>query len=388
MIANANDTIPLQKSKITEQGYLVADGIIARTGIQEYYGYEFGLDGLKPNDIIRLYRPPSEVFAPDSLASFENAPITIGHPDVNVTVDNWKEIAKGELTNVRKQNDSHVCGKLTVKDGTAISAIQNGKKQLSNGYSFTLDMTPGVINGQAYDGIQRNIRGNHLALVDRARCGSACSIIDNNPEPITKGEPNMADITLRKMVVDGIPVEVSDAAAAVIEKLQKALDGKDADLVELTKSVETLTNDHSAKIAAKDAEIAELKKSVMTPHARDAMVAEWASLIGTAKKLKPEIEVVGKDCETVRREVVDFVMAQDNSMASVAKSIVKDGTPSGDLLKIVFDAIAPLIEETEIKANDGEHFAAQQPKPSIVGRDKFLKTSQDAWQQPGVKQHG
>ena len=180
---NARDFMSIASRTSTEEGFLIAPSSLARTGVQEYRAYELGLDadGIDPMRVIRLHRPAEEVFDQASMASFENKPITIEHPPVAVTADNWRDFAAGEVRDVGRFGDL-LTGTLLVKSKDAIEAIQAGKVQLSNGYTFELDMTSGITaDGQAYDGIQRKIRGNHVALVDSARCGSACRLGDAMP---------------------------------------------------------------------------------------------------------------------------------------------------------------------------------------------------------------
>lgn len=177
---NVCDRIGLTARTVTEEGYLIVPSTLARTGVQEYRAFELGLDadGMDPMKVIRLHRPADEVFNPASMASFENKPVTLGHPDKPVTSDNWAELAKGDVRDVRRAGDL-MTGKITVKSRSAIDAIEAGTVELSNGYTFKIDMVPGTApDGQAYDGIQRNIRGNHVALVDSARCGSVCRLGD------------------------------------------------------------------------------------------------------------------------------------------------------------------------------------------------------------------
>jgi hypothetical protein len=177
---NVCDRIGLSTRTVTEEGYLIVPSTLARTGVQEYRAYELGLDadGMDPMRVLRLHRPADEVFNPASMASFENKPVTLGHPDKPVTSDNWAELAKGDVREVRRAGDL-MTGKITVKSRSAIDAIEAGTVELSNGYTFKLDMTPGTApDGKAYDGIQRNIRGNHVALVESARCGSVCRLGD------------------------------------------------------------------------------------------------------------------------------------------------------------------------------------------------------------------
>ncbi len=177
---NVCDRIGLTTRTVSEEGYLIVPSNLARTGVQEYRAFELGLDadGIDPMKVIRLHRPAEEVFNPASMASFENKPVTLGHPDKPVTSDNWAELAKGDVRDVRRAGDL-MTGKITVKSRSAIDAIEAGTVELSNGYTFKIDMTPGTApDGQAYDGIQRNIRGNHVALVESARCGSVCRLGD------------------------------------------------------------------------------------------------------------------------------------------------------------------------------------------------------------------
>lgn len=177
------DRIGLSVRAVTEEGYLESLSNIARTGVQEYRAYELGLDadGIDPMKVIRLHRPAEEVFDPESMASFEGKPVTLGHPDEPVTSENWSGLAMGEVIKIRRAGDM-LAGKVIIKARSAIDAVEAGTVELSNGYSFKLDMTAGrTSEGEEYDGIQREIRGNHVALVEAARCGSACRLGDALP---------------------------------------------------------------------------------------------------------------------------------------------------------------------------------------------------------------
>lgn len=80
---------------------------------------------------------------------------------------------------------------LCVHDADAIRRIESEElKELSLAYQYDLDMTPGQWQGQEYDGVMRNLRGNHLALVDVGRAGPTVVVRDNAPKPQTT-EPQM-----------------------------------------------------------------------------------------------------------------------------------------------------------------------------------------------------
>lgn len=322
----ASDRVALTSRTVTDEGYLVAPGTLARTGVQEYRAFELGLKDGDPMRVLRLYRPYTEVFAAKSIASFEGAPITIDHPENGVTRDNWSQLAKGDVRNVARAGDL-LAATLTIKSRDAIEALESGKREISNGYTFTLDLTPGVTpSGEPYDGVQRNIKGNHVALVDAARCGSACRVADTTLPTHQQGTRTMTEV-LRKVVVDGIPVEVSETAAAAIDKLTKARDEAEAKLKAapaqavldaLNQEVKTLKDANTAK----DKEIEALKKDVVTPAARDAMVSEWARLIEDGKRLMPNLTTDGKTCHAIRKEVLSSI--QDAALTAAAAAVIGD----------------------------------------------------------------
>lgn len=388
----ARDFMSLTSRKITDEGYLVAPGNMARTGVQEYRAYELGLDadGMDPMKVIRLHRPPEEVFDATSMASFEGKPITIEHPPVAVTSDNWSELAKGDVRDVGRSGDL-MTGTLVIRSKDAIEAVQDGKAQLSNGYTFELDMTPGTTaDGRTYDGVQRNIRGNHVALVDAARCGSACRIADSQPNPEGKTMPDAK----RKVTVDGIPLEVEDTAAGVIDTLVKQRDeARDALTPLKTKAAEA--DGLKAALDKANSDIEALKKDVVTPEARDAMVADWAKLIGDAKRLVPELTTDGKTCLAIRREAIGALVAKDATAKSVADAVLAGkalDAAEPDHVRATFNALSAAVktEATDAKTRATDAAVADaltgagkaaDAKSELTGREKFLARQSQAWQQ-------
>jgi uncharacterized protein len=398
----ANDKLTITDQSIATDGSLLKTGVISRTGIQTYYGYEFNLPGFNATDTIKLYRPPDEILNPASVLSFEEVPVTIGHPEGNVVHSaNKDKVTKGKVSNVKVTGDT-VVANILVTDSEAVKLIQQGKKELSCGYAFELDMTPGFTpGGEAYHGVQRNIRGNHVAIVDQARCGSTCRIVDSEPRQPIGG--HMAGETLRKMVVDGIPVEVSDQAAAVIEKLQKQIGDSVTTIEDLKKQIggsvtvkvgdvsRTITGDQLvAEMQAKDAEIAALKANSITPEKLDLLVKSRTEVIGDAKRLIPEIAVDGKDCEAIRREVIGKFASDSKPVSAVLKGQTHL-TADADTIKTAFAVLVASNPGSTLPANnDGSLFVqkvgdSSDDKPT--GRQAWLDRTKNAWdsQQSGGK---
>ena len=79
------------KSK-TPEGYLICrDAILARTGAQEYYASELYPNWGDEDRKISVMRKPEQVFSEQTLASFENKPITVEHPSEDVNSGNIKD---------------------------------------------------------------------------------------------------------------------------------------------------------------------------------------------------------------------------------------------------------------------------------------------------------
>lgn len=157
----------------TPEGYLICtDSVLSRTGCQIYRRDEIFHDGDQTE--IQIERKAEEVFSPATLASFENKPICIEHPEEDVNAENYKQYAVGYVRDIKRGKagiQEVMTGTLVITDPEAISAVENHElEELSCGYDCDIvDET----NPQ-----QRNIRGNHIALCKAGRAGIA-RIIDS-----------------------------------------------------------------------------------------------------------------------------------------------------------------------------------------------------------------
>ena len=169
----------------TPEGFLVClDVPIARTGTQEYLGYELGIED-HSNEVFVVNRTEDEVFSPATIASFEGKCVTEDHPPDSVTPENVTAYNCGHAQHIRRgtgeQNDL-LLADLFITDPRLIEAIRNGLREVSCGY----DCEYSEENGQIF---QRRIRGNHVAVVPSGRAGHRVAIQDSQPEPEkTKGE--------------------------------------------------------------------------------------------------------------------------------------------------------------------------------------------------------
>lgn len=279
----------ITRREILDNGYLKVPGKVARTGVQYYLASELGLKDRAPNEIVGVYRPPEEVFSADSLASYDNADATNDHPADMVSADSFKMVAVGHAITPGRQEGDFVVVDLLIKDKAAIKAIEDGKVELSAGYTAEYIPQKGVTDsGEEYEFIQRNIRINHIALVDRARAGREARLYDSQPKP---KEAEMKVITLD----NGATVEVADNATAQL--IQSTLDGLRKQANDAQKMMQKFKDEaeaEKAKAEKLDEDLEEEKKK-----SSDAAIAE--RLKSVIDSMDVARKIAGKDftCDSV-----------------------------------------------------------------------------------------
>lgn len=348
------DALTFDAPRRTRDGFLAVRAKAARAGTYQYLGSEVDPSGTRFNaaDTVTVYRPSDEVFDRASIASFIGKPVTNDHPTVAVTADNWKSHSRGAVMGAVRDGE-YLAFDLTIMDGEAIKAIDGGKRELSNGYACDLSFEDGVApDGTRYQAVQRNIRGNHVALVDKGRAGSECAIRDNeirfatcdaNPAVLDGLTPEKP---MKTITLDGLPVNLGDEAAveAAIAKLTATADKAKADLADAQTSVSTLTGEKAALVQKlADAEAA------LTPAAIEKRVADRAKLIGDAKRILPTIAADALDEAGIRRAVVSGKLgdaAKDMDDAAIAGAFVAlmsgmdDAAPAANVVNLKPAAMA------------------------------------------------
>lgn len=164
-------------------GHLVVDStIITKASVNPYYGSEIPNHeelGLIPDKVYNLLRDPQEL--KKALPTFGGLQLLIKHIPVD-SDEPQKEYTIGSVGTDLSMDGDDVKSSLRIWDKEAINLIESEKlRELSSGYAYTPDMTAGVFNGEPYDGIMRDIHGNHVALVERGRIGRDAIIADSLP---------------------------------------------------------------------------------------------------------------------------------------------------------------------------------------------------------------
>lgn len=217
------------KSETTDEGYLRVWCKAARVGTQLYTRG----DGAQ----VREYRPEEEVAKPESLASFGMKAVTMGHPPVLLDSGNTKVHQIGHAGSQVRFNDGFVEVALLITDKSAIDRIQRGDAQeVSAGYRVDFDPTPGVTpQGESYDGVQRNIRVNHIAVVPKGRAGRDVRLIldscdRNDAIAWTETPSNSPVISMARITLDGLDLELPAETAGAVQSFVKEAERAKVDL--------------------------------------------------------------------------------------------------------------------------------------------------------------
>lgn len=374
----------------TPEGFLKGRAIVTNVGVFKYTN----ADGTVVNEL----RPPEEVFHQDSIASLCMLPITNNHPMELVDSENIKKYQIGHLGDGVCRDAYHLSAPVVITDADAVSQSENGKIALSCGYTVDVEPKSGVWMGVAYDAIQRNIRYNHLALVDRARAGDAAKlkmdsahavcldVFDMKPE---NEKSNMED-PMKKVKIDGVEYE---AEAKVIETLTKA----DSRIDEMTKQSEKDKADHATALQALQGKLdsavencEKLKKDVADLQAKeptsinDAVNAKLA-LLDSARSVGVEVKADMSD-EDIRKAVI---------VKAFPKAVEKMDKADPAYIAARFDAALELLATEDKNRADNRQQAADLVNGTEViwdtaevnsddARAKMIKNMQEAHKIPVV----
>jgi hypothetical protein len=202
----------------TPEGYLVCANVkIGRVGWMDYMGQELPSGCNEPlGGKCQVYRSREELFSPETIASFENMPVTNTHPTSNLDINTATMAKRGHVQNVRPEGDFLVAD-LFIDDAGLISEILNNlKREVSCGYDC-LWPPYGNKNDGRYE--QKEIRGNHVAIVQSGRAGPRVAIQDSKKE---QGGNRMAkSITHSLLAAIGLKQWAMDAEP---EEVEKAMD--------------------------------------------------------------------------------------------------------------------------------------------------------------------
>lgn len=343
---------------LTPEGYLRVTAFATRTGV---FPYTQG-DG----SVVKELRIESEVFDEKSFKTLNDKPVTWHHPEEMVNANNWATYARGYTHNDAQKENNFLKITLTVSDQSLVKAIQNNElREVSCGYQCDFDPTPGFAEGQAYDGIQRNIIYNHLAVVPAGRAGPEVRLkldaaeleYSEEKKDVKKdvGKNNRVgkgDLQVTKVPFNfkgfSLDVEASQIQTLTnqIKKDEMSMSDLEAAVVELKAKVESLlgekaVSDEEAKKVAAELEAA---KDSMTEEKVDALINSRIAFKEKAKLIVDnKVKFDGKSEKEIMLECLKSRMP----------SLKLDGK-SDDFIKGAFDSL--VVQAPQQKNNEAHKF--------------------------------
>ena len=306
---------------------------ISKAVVNPYYGREIpgwqhlGLDGDK---VYRLYRDPDELAK--GASTFNNLPILNKH--IPVTVDApQKDNVVGSIGSDVVFDAPYLQASLCIWDAAAIAGVESEKQcELSCGYRYDPDMTPGTTSdGEAYDGVMRNIRGNHLALVEVGRAGPDVVVADSSPFHKPKETPAMKMTKLGKALalsLQGLSPKIAQDSAlpALVGEAEKKTFKKAAVL----KGLLAMDSDIDAEKADEiiDAVLGVEESPEPVELEREIVEDEHDVMAFLAGKLSPE------DLEAVKGMM--GAKAEDEAPAMKPEAVEEKVTAAMDSMRVEF----------------------------------------------------
>lgn len=379
------DVSTIRGYDVTDEGYLKVRARIARTGIQSYKDANGG---------IRLeYRPESEVASNEALDSFREKCVTKEHPPVLLDASNTKDYAIGFTSADVSYSDGFIESTVTVTDKETIDEIMRGQiREVSCGYKVDYIDEPGVTpDGQHYDGYQKNIRGNHVAIVKRARGGPQVRLmLDSADAAVTElFNSQIGEIMSANIVFDGVSFEADSALAGAITAERE--DAK-ASYADMKRKYDEMASKASKMQEEMDAMQKEMKGMCDAAEGRaDALAEEVASIkldlkaaeqVNIDSLVEQRIALIDK-ARTNLDSTFDFSgkTAREIMEASI-KAVRADADVSersDDYVQAMFDTLA---DRTDSASTVELRKAVASLATSSSAPSSYMEKIQNAWKNP------
>lgn len=322
---------------------------ITKAMVCPYFGHEIpGAEalGLELSKIYYLFRDPEEIRK--AADSFRGLPLLIKHNVVNA--DNpRKDLIVGTTGTDVEFNDPYLTVSLSIWDNAAIAGIETKQQtELSCGYRYTPDMTPGEYQGTHYDGVMRDIIGNHVALVDIGRAGSDVVVADSNPfikdwkmklkQNVITAKQNAREALKGVIALDADLTELD----AVLEKLAKDADYDDESDDELYED----DPDAPGKRRKKATENEPAKPEGVSKGAMDAAIA--LATANVAKQVRSDMEALYK----ARKDVVSLVgeVAMDSAEQVYKFALDNAKVDTAGVHPSAYGALVSILQSKQVQA--------------------------------------
>lgn len=354
---------------------------ISKANVNAYYGREIPRSeelGLEPNKLYRLWRHPDELRK--AAKTFNNIPVLSKHiPDFPTDPPN--EFRVGVTHSNAEFDGTYLTVGMSIWDNSAIAGIESGEqRELSASYKYVADMTPGVTpDGEPYDGVMRDIFGNHEALVPDGRAGPDVLVADSLPPELNhmrKHKVAAIRATLKPLLAQDVDLEAEvrkallalDEAEKEDEKENKPADDEDDDEKDKKKTAddEDDEEDKDKKKTAEDEDDEEDDKVSKT--AMDSAIRLAAD--SATKKAAENFRKI-REAEQVVRPLIGDVVAMDSAEDVYRTALEQSGVDIAD----VHPSAYPAMVKMAISQKENSRPVIAQDSASVSEFEKAFPTA-------------
>ena len=340
---------------IDSNGFMrVANCPLTKEQVAPYLGREipnFRSLGLEPDRIYQVYRPASELSKPSTINSVKGIPLLLDHAPVSPD-DLREDQLVGSLGDAAKWDGTYLRCNLNILAKKAQDHIKDhSMRELSLSYAYTPVIKAGSFKGKHYDIVMKDIKANHLALVEAGRAGSDVRVCDSLPMELKQMNENTNVLEVLNKLLDEVQKQNQSNAAAV---------GDSDPTEEDTSTEEAIFKDDDE--AAEDEEIAEDEDEDEAAVDSDEEVAEDDD----EEVAEDDDEEVAEDEDPDEKAEDEDELAEDEDdekYANILKGLGLD--PSEDMIAALKDLA------TKVQSNGG---SGASDSAKIVRRAKARRT--------------
>lgn len=425
------------KRQMDWNGFMeVRDNPISKAGVYPYLGSEIpGAE--EPDRIYSVYRPAEELARQETIDSFKLMPFIDEHEILGKSgTPAERKGMQGTLGEQIYFDAPYLRGNIKIHSSAAQSLIKAGKVELSPCYGCDWVKGDGTYEGQPYQYTQRNIMGNHLALVEEGRTGPDVAVQDHRtfsldssrllpmeftPEQLAQLKALIAEMMgtktgdedpVKPAAVDADPempkdedvivdpvAEVTPAQAGAAEEAVTAAEEAQAAIEEVAAAIEEVASAAEEVVAAADGKrkpaqdkLAKAKVKLTAARAKHTKLAADAKIKATLAK----DGALARQVEALQKQVKELTAkpAQDSGLALITQVADRDALAKQvaqhvgvfDASRMTADGVAKYaVDKLGIKCTKGHEAIAldawmqgRKPAHETIARDSGPKTGADS----------
>ena len=283
--------------------------------IAQYLGSEISSD-LIPDKVYNVFRPEEELKKAETIQSLNGVPLQLEHHDD--TAERPAQYTRIGATGTDAVFEfPYLSNSLHFFNQKAIDLIESGEKcELSIGYDCEIHKENGEYMGQPYDFVQRNIKIQHVALVECGRAGADVKVSDSKEIILNSEKTEVKQMDKEKLLQ---LINELVKAGATEEEIKAKIDELTADACEdeevevETEEVETEEPD-SEEVEEQEQETSDEEQTEQSDD--DDLIIE---------EVKAELEKAGLDAEN--EEIVKaFICGNHFGKKSETEATDEDAT--------------------------------------------------------------